>query len=182
MTSPTPAQRPTSELLPQGRWHVVPQESDLTFSCRGMFGLWLVRGTFQRFSGFLDVRGRAVTGELVVESASVDTRLAFRDRHLRASDFFDVDRYPTFAVALHGIEASADGAPQFAATLKMRAGQTAVTGPLQIAGDEDRLRLTTVVTVDRAAAGLDQRHHGMVATTARLSAELALTQDPEPGR
>lgn len=175
MIHPTPPR--ASERLPQGLWTVNAERSELEFSCRGLFGLWPVRGTFHRFSGFVEADGDTVSGELVVDSASLDTRLAFRDRHLRASDFFDVDRYPTFTVTLDGIDASTGQQPQFSATLAMRAGQTTVTGPLGISHDGDVLLLATVLTVPRAAAGLDQKHHGMVAATAHLSVELELARD-----
>ena len=56
-----------------------------------------VRGSFNDFTGtaVLDVEDPARShAELTVEVASVDTRNAQRDEHLRTNDFFDAATYP----------------------------------------------------------------------------------------
>ena len=55
-------------------------------------------GRFSRFSGDVLVDPAVLTGAriaLTIEAASLDTGIAMRDRHLRSSDFFDVERFPT---------------------------------------------------------------------------------------
>ncbi len=60
-------------------------------------GLSTARGTFERTSGRITLDPEAATGliEIVIESASIDTGLQKRDEHLRAEEFFNVDKYPT---------------------------------------------------------------------------------------
>jgi polyisoprenoid-binding protein YceI len=56
-----------------------------------------VRGSFNDFAGtgFLDVEDPSNTRlELTIQTASIDTRNADRDAHLRSNDFFDMETYP----------------------------------------------------------------------------------------
>ncbi|UCH48749.1 MAG: polyisoprenoid-binding protein [Betaproteobacteria bacterium] len=60
-------------------------------------GLSTARGTFDRTSGDIVLDAAAGSGyiEIVIDTASIDTGLAKRDEHLRAEEFFNVDRFPT---------------------------------------------------------------------------------------
>lgn len=59
-------------------------------------GLSTARGTFDRTSGSITFDTATSTGyiEIVIDTASIDTGLAKRDRHLRAAEFFNVEKYP----------------------------------------------------------------------------------------
>ena len=68
----------------------------VAFSVR-WFGVINVRGTFSNIAGVLEVPGvdhqeASITGE--VESFSVQTGIALRDRHLRGLRFLDSARHP----------------------------------------------------------------------------------------
>ena len=57
-----------------------------------------VRGQFPQFEGKAHIDTANPAGskvELTIDVASVDTRSADRDGHLKSADFFDVERYPT---------------------------------------------------------------------------------------
>lgn len=57
-----------------------------------------VRGSFNEFegSGFFDADQPSSSKLAVtIQAASIDTRNADRDAHLRSNDFFDMDTYPT---------------------------------------------------------------------------------------
>ena len=72
-----------------------PDHSEVGFSVRHL--LSRTRGRFARFSGeiHLDrVRPERSTVVFEVDAASIDTRQADRDTHLRSAEFFDVDRFP----------------------------------------------------------------------------------------
>jgi len=60
-------------------------------------GLSTARGTFNRTSGNITLDPTAATGhiEIVIDTASVNTGLAKRDKHLRAAAFFNVNQYPS---------------------------------------------------------------------------------------
>ncbi|HKV62996.1 MAG TPA: YceI family protein [Candidatus Acidoferrum sp.] len=64
---------------------------------------WMVfkeEGTFQDFSGTLTyspVDPAKCKIDVTVQSASLDTRVANRDKVLRSDDFFDVEKFPTLS-------------------------------------------------------------------------------------
>lgn len=100
MTSPT-ATRPG---LVAGTWVVDPAHSDVSFTVRHLM-VSKVRGQFTAFSGTLEIAedptASSVTAEIDV--ASVNTRDETRDNHLRTSDFFAAEQYPTMTYRSTGI-------------------------------------------------------------------------------
>lgn len=80
-----------------GTWNIDPSHSEVGFQARHL-GISKVKGTFERFEGTI------TTGESLDESSvhatvevdSVNTKQAQRDAHLRTSDFFQADEFPTF--------------------------------------------------------------------------------------
>jgi polyisoprenoid-binding protein YceI len=164
----------TAPLLPAGRWTVDPAASTVGFRARGVFGLVPVTGTFGSAEGELDVDGTDAHGELRIPAASLDTRNAKRDEHLRSGDFFDVEHHPTVVFQLDGVVAGPDG-PTLAGTLRIRDNALALRSPLVVATpDAETLRLSTAVDVDRAAAGVGWAKFGMIQGKARLSVEVTL--------
>ncbi len=53
-----------------------------------------VRGGFNDFVGTAHLDGDNSSVELTIQAASIDTRNADRDGHLRSNDFFAMDEYP----------------------------------------------------------------------------------------
>ena len=63
-----------------------------------------VRGSFNEFegSGYFDAENPADSNlQLTIKAASIDTRNADRDGHLRSNDFFDMETYPRDHLRLH---------------------------------------------------------------------------------
>ena len=78
-------------------WELDPSHSSANFSIRHMM-LAKVQGNFTKLAGQLklDSSNSANSSiEATIETASIDTREAKRDEHLRSADFFDVERFPT---------------------------------------------------------------------------------------
>ncbi|MGP4028832.1 YceI family protein [Actinomadura sp. 3N407] len=80
--------------LEAGRWIIDPVHSEITFTIRHL--MTTVRGSFPDFGGEvvigddpLDSRARAE-----IRMASIDTRNAERDDHVRSSEILDVDGHP----------------------------------------------------------------------------------------
>ncbi|HUU73762.1 MAG TPA: YceI family protein [Burkholderiales bacterium] len=69
-------------------------------------GLSTARGTFDRTSGTITLDAENGTGEIriTIDTASIDTGLAKRDEHLRATEFFNVDTYPNMTFTARELE------------------------------------------------------------------------------
>ena len=66
-----------------------------------------VRGSFNEFegAGYFDVENPASSQlRLTIQAASIDTRNADRDAHLKGNDFFDMEAYPEITFASTGVE------------------------------------------------------------------------------
>ena len=105
----TTSTAPARSALPAGTWQIDPAHSSLEFQVRNM-GLVTVKGFFSDFDGALEVaEDGTARAEGTVRVASVHTRSEKRDEHLRAPDFFDVERHPEIAFRVTGVEPDGDG-------------------------------------------------------------------------
>ncbi len=80
-----------------GDYTVDPSHSRLGFVARHAM-VTKVRGQFGTFEGTAKIDASAPansTVDLTIDVASVDTRSADRDGHLKSGDFFDVESFPT---------------------------------------------------------------------------------------
>jgi polyisoprenoid-binding protein YceI len=84
------------EIPAAGRWEIDQAHSSVEFSVRHLM-ISKVRGRFSKFAGAIHVADRPEDSwvELSIDAASIDTREASRDEHLRSPDFLDVERHPT---------------------------------------------------------------------------------------
>jgi len=104
-------------------WNIDPVHSAVEFKVRHMM-ISNVKGQFTRVAGVLNLDEADVTQshiEASAEAASIETRDAQRDAHLRSPDFFDVERFPTLSFESTRIA-------------RAGAGKLAVTGNLTIHG------------------------------------------------
>ena len=77
-------------------WEIDATHSQATFSVKHMM-ISTVRGHFEVLSGKLHIDEEHPDNSWVeaeVDAASINTRDAKRDAHLRSPDFFDVEKYP----------------------------------------------------------------------------------------
>jgi polyisoprenoid-binding protein YceI len=148
-TTTTPA---VGARLTDGSWRLDPARSSVAFHVRHFYGLMTVKGEFADYGGTLAL-GVTPAVELTIQAASLDTKLAKRDEHLRSKDFFDVERHPQ--VRFLSDSAAFDGD-----TLR-------VHGQLHAAGRSIRLELdATVREIDgeleiEAVTEADHRELGM---------------------
>ena len=66
-----------------------------------------VRGSFNEFegSGYFDAEDPTNSKlSLIIQAASIDTRNADRDGHLKSNDFFDMETYPEITFASTSVE------------------------------------------------------------------------------
>ena len=118
----------TTTPLTTGTWTVDPTHSSVGFQVKHM-GLATVKGFFSDFEGKLEVgEDGTITASGTVETASVNTRNAQRDEHLRSPDFFDAERNPQISFRSTAIE------PVDAETYR-------IAGELTIAGTTKEIEL-----------------------------------------
>jgi polyisoprenoid-binding protein YceI len=95
------------------QWQIDPSHSLIEFSVKHMM-ITTVRGQFTQFEGTLNLNPdnpAASSVEGAVDIASVDTKEAQRDAHLRSVDFFDVENHPKMSFRSTRIESR--GANQY---------------------------------------------------------------------
>lgn len=160
MSTPSPSELLAGGTL-AGAWTVDPRASSVRLKTRAMWGLAPVKGFFREISGNGAVSPTGeVTGNLRVAAASIDTKSARRDQHLRSADFFESDSYPAIVFDVQGLEPSDTGAT-VTGTLTVRdrsqpmSFEAAVSVP-----SEGELWLDAEVAIDRQAFGLTWKGMG----------------------
>lgn len=89
--------------LEAGRWAIDPVHSEITFTIRHL--MTTVRGTFPEFGGEVVIGDDPLdsTARAEIRMASIDTRSAERDEHVRSADFLDVEKHPVMTFAGTGV-------------------------------------------------------------------------------
>jgi polyisoprenoid-binding protein YceI len=92
-----------------GDWKIDPSHSTVEFVTRHLM-VSKVRGRFSDVDGLIRIADDPAQSsvEVRIATASVDTRDAGRDEHLKSPDFFDIERYPEITFRSAGLEGSAD--------------------------------------------------------------------------
>jgi polyisoprenoid-binding protein YceI len=88
-----------------GTYTIDPTHSRVGFVARHAM-VTKVRGSFNDFegSGYFDAANPANSKlQLTIKAASIDTRNADRDSHLRSNDFFDMDNHPEITFSSTGV-------------------------------------------------------------------------------
>ncbi len=119
-----------------GSYVIDPTHSRVGFVARHAM-VAKVRGSFNEFAGtgYFDAENPAASRlELTIQAASIDTRNADRDAHLRSNDFFDMENHPEIRFISTAVE-------------QVDADNYRVTGDLTING------ITKPVTVDLEYTG-----------------------------
>jgi polyisoprenoid-binding protein YceI len=135
-----------------GVWRLDPARSSVEFHVRHFYGLMTVKGDFADYAGTLDLSAEPAV-ELTIQAASLNTKMAKRDKHLRSGDFFDVEHHPQ-------VRFSSDSAT-------VNGDKLTVHGQLHAAGRQIPLELdATVREIDgelqiEAVTHADHRELGM---------------------
>lgn len=127
----TATQRPVA--IPAGltgTWAIDPNHSTIGFAVRHVM-VTDVHGTFNEFEGTIIADARDLSKssvEFTAKVASIDTRVAQRDTHLKSPDFFDAENYPELTFKSTRIERMDNGFRAIG-TLTMRGTSKTVTIP-----------------------------------------------------
>jgi polyisoprenoid-binding protein YceI len=159
-----------------GEWVLDPTMSSVRLKSKSM-GLIPVNGVFREVSGSgtVSADGKA-TGTFLVDAASIDTRNAKRDTHLRSADFFDSDNHPDISFTADDIRPSGQGvAVTGALTIRGRTRPLSFDAAASVAGDGE-VWLDATVRVNRADFGITWNQLGMVAMTSTLTVHAVFTR------
>jgi polyisoprenoid-binding protein YceI len=121
-----------------GEWDLDPTHTRIGFSARHAM-VTTVRGSFNEIEGSFHADLDDMTkshAKIVLSTASVDTRNAQRDEHLRSADFFDVEKWPEITFTSTLIEEVEDNAYMVSGDLTIRDITRPIVIPLALMGVE----------------------------------------------
>jgi polyisoprenoid-binding protein YceI len=168
-------------------WTIDPAHSHVQFSVRHMM-VSNVRGGFRTLSG--SVQGDETTPaeaavEVSIDAASIDTRDAKRDEHLRGADFLDVATHPTITFKSKRVEPAGAGKFKVTGDLTLHGVTREVvldvsdlTPPIQDPSGKTRAGATASTRINRKDFGINwsktMDNGGLV-----VGDEVAITVDVE---
>ncbi len=106
----TPATEATGLAAAAGTWAIDTAHTNLGFSARHAM-VAKVRGSFSDFAGTFTIDASDVSAssaELTIQTASIETKNADRDAHLKSADFLDVEKFPTITFTSTAVRADGD--------------------------------------------------------------------------
>ena len=145
-----------------GTYTIDPSHSRIGFVARHAM-ITKVRGSFNEFTGtgFFDAENPAASHlELTIEAASIDTRNADRDGHLRSNDFFDMEQFPQITFVSTAVEAVDDATYRVTGDLTIKGVTKPVTVDFEYGGTatdpfgNDRLGFDGSVVINRKDWGV----------------------------
>jgi polyisoprenoid-binding protein YceI len=164
--------------LSTGVWSLDPRRSSVEFRVPNFWGLARVKGHFEGYQGKLDLQSTPAV-QLTVDAASLETGNRQRDKHLRSSDFFDIEHHPQVrfvsetaqlddqTLAVRGtLEAAGKSVP-----IDLRATLSVVDGEPVIEAE---------TTVSRRDFGMTWNRLGMVGTPSTLIVKGTLVRKGGP--
>jgi polyisoprenoid-binding protein YceI len=105
------ATTPTATASSTTTWNIDPTHSVAEFKVKHMM-ISNVKGHFAKVTGALTLDESVLANsrvEAVIEVASLETRDAQRDAHLKGADFFDAEKFPTLSFKSTGLSIVRDG-------------------------------------------------------------------------
>ncbi len=160
-----------------GEWVLDPRKSSIRLKSRSMWGLAPVKGVFREISGSGTVTPDGeVSGTVTVAAASIDTKHAKRDTHLRSADFFDVANTPYITFTADGARPSAQGvAVTGMLTVRDRTRPLSFDAAASVQ-DDGEVWLDAEVRINRADFGVTWNQLGMVSMDNTLTIHAVFTR------
>jgi polyisoprenoid-binding protein YceI len=155
----TTTQQPTSAVT---QWRIDPTHSNVEFAVKHLM-ISTVRGRFTEVDGTVqhdDAEPSNSRVEVSIKAASIDTRTADRDTHLRSADFLDVEHFPEITFRSTRVERPGTGRLHVSGDLTIHG----VTRPVVLNVTEEgrgkdpwggeRMGFAGTATIDRREFGL----------------------------
>jgi polyisoprenoid-binding protein YceI len=152
MTSPQPSEGDLSAF--SGSWTLDSSQSSLSFNTKAVWVL-PVKGTLNPIEGSATVgTDGLISGSVVFDAASIDTKNKKRDDHLRTADFFEVEKYPTITFAVSNAVLRSGGEVELSGTLTIRNEARPLTLLAEVNVTNDAAEFTAETDIDRSAWGM----------------------------
>jgi polyisoprenoid-binding protein YceI len=122
-----------------------------------------VRGAFNEFEGTATLDGANPansSAQVTISAASIDTRNAQRDEHLRSNDFLSMDEYPQITFSSTGARQVDDSTFELAGELTIKGVTNQITVPFSFEGAAKdpfgnlRVGFEGAVTINRKDYGI----------------------------
>lgn len=138
--------------LVSGTYALDAAHSEIGFTVRHL--MTKVRGTFKEFAGEIIVKDslEESTANVTVELASVDTRSAQRDGHLRSGDFFDAENSPKMTFASTELRPNGDSSYTLVGDLTIKDVTKPVEFAVEFLGVDQNAYGQTIIGFEATAA------------------------------
>ena len=158
MSSPDQNSRDMSGFV--GDWELDRERTSIEFHTKALW-VFPAKGTFRPLEGSGTVTADGgITGTLVIDAASVDTKNKKRDTHLRTADFFEVERFPTITYEATSGRMVKPGTIDLDGTLTVHGESRPLSVSADVSISADSVTLTSEVDIDRSAWGLTRTPFG----------------------
>jgi polyisoprenoid-binding protein YceI len=154
--------RSTQLTLPQaGTWKIDASHSTIGFTARHLM-ISKVRGSFTSYAGSIQIGPAPAESsvEVTIDAASIDTRDAQRDAHLRSGDFLDTEHFPTLHFRSTGVVQTGPSTGTVTGDLTIRGVTQPVELGIELLGvvtdpwGGERIGIVATGEIDREAFGL----------------------------
>lgn len=173
-------------------WQLDKAHSSVNFSVRHMM-ISTVRGRFEDFDGTFDLNEADPNQskiEVTIQAASVNTKEAQRDGHLKSADFFETEKYPTITFKSKRVEKLDDEHARLVGNLTIKDVTKEVTLNVEYAG-QGKSPWGTIVAGFTAQTKISRKEWGLTWNVAletggmlvgddiAINIELELIKQPE---
>ena len=160
-----------------GSWTLDPARTTVRITHKTLWGMGTVKAVFADVHGGGELRSdHSVTGVITVGAASIDTKHAKRDGHLRSAKFLDVEKHPSIVMTVQSARTSG--------TALELVGEMAIKGvrePVTLTAEITELTGSTLAahvsgSVDRHRFGVSGNQLGMITGPATIDVDAVFTR------
>ncbi|WP_282079138.1 YceI family protein [Aquimarina algiphila] len=92
----------------ESTWQIDPNHSNINFGV-SYFKVGEIKGVFKTYTGsFIQKKDEISTINITIQTASISTNQADRDKHLKTKDFFNAEKHPEIKFISTGITKTGD--------------------------------------------------------------------------
>ena len=153
--------------LESGSWKLDTTDAVVEFVTRTFWGAVPVRGRFSSFEGSFDLAASPAIS-LVIAAASLSTKNAKRDAHLRSADFFDASAHPEVRFSSSDVEVHGDHL-HLRGTLEAAGRSITVEPAAHLHAVDGGYEIDAVAIINHRELGMTANPGGMIKSKSWLS-------------